>query len=72
MVQKVFGIREARNGTKNDELLQAGASGHKRAWQDVETNSGSRGRQNSCKGGKNGKMKDKKENHEKRLTEAFG
>ena len=24
MVQKVFGIREAKNGTETDELLQAG------------------------------------------------
>ena len=28
-----------------DELLQAGAGWHKRAWQDIETNSDSRGRQ---------------------------
>ena len=28
MVQKVFGIREAKNGTETDELLQAGAVGH--------------------------------------------
>ena len=28
MVQKVFGIREAKNGTETDERLQAGADGH--------------------------------------------
>ena len=32
MVQKMLGLCEAENGTKIDELLQAGASGHKRAW----------------------------------------
>ena len=51
-VQKVLGPREAENGTIIDELLQAGASGHKRAWTNVETNSASRGRQSSCKRGR--------------------
>ena len=30
MVQKVFGIREGKNGAEIEELLQAGASRHKR------------------------------------------
>ena len=30
-----------KNGTQIDELLQAGASEHKRVWNHVETNSGS-------------------------------
>ena len=46
-MQEMSGLCEAENGTKIDELLQAGASGHKRAWKNVETNSGSRGRQRS-------------------------
>ena len=46
--------------------------GHKRAWTNVETNSGSRGGQSSCKGGKTlKKRRTKKENHEKRASEAF-
>ena len=36
MVQKVFGIYEAKNGTDTDELLQTGKDGHQRIWQDVE------------------------------------
>ena len=32
MVQKVFGICEAKNGTETDELLQAGAVGHPRMY----------------------------------------
>ena len=32
MVQKVFGIREAKNGTETDELLQTGTDGHQRVW----------------------------------------
>ena len=32
MVQKVFGICEAKNGTETDELLQVGTGGHWRAW----------------------------------------
>ena len=30
MVQKVFGICEAKNGTKTNELLQTGTDGHQR------------------------------------------
>ena len=36
LVQKMFGLRETENGTEIDELLQAGASGHKRAQQNVK------------------------------------
>ena len=42
---------ETENGTKIFELLQAGASGHKGAWETFENNSGSRRWQSSCKGG---------------------
>ena len=37
LVQIVLGLRTTENGTTTDELLQAGASGHKRAWQRVQT-----------------------------------
>ena len=47
-----YRICEAENATTIDELLQAGACGHEGAWTNVETNSGSRGRQSSSKGGK--------------------
>ena len=30
MVQKVFGICEAKNGTETDELLHTGTNGHRR------------------------------------------
>ena len=40
----MFWICEAKNGTKIDELLQDGASEHKKAWQDVKTISDSRRR----------------------------
>ena len=33
MVQKVFGVCEAKNGTDTNELLQTGTDGHKRIWQ---------------------------------------
>ena len=49
-----------QNGTKIDELLQAGESGHKRALEKVETNSDPRRRPNSCKVGKNQKLKEKR------------
>ena len=52
MVQEMLVLCEAENGTKIDELLQARANRHKGAWTNVETNSGPRGRQSSCKGGK--------------------
>ena len=39
MVQKVFGVREAKNGTETDELLQTGTDGIQRIWQNVEENS---------------------------------
>ena len=40
MVQKVFGICEAKNATEIDELLQTGTHGHPSAWQNVEEDSG--------------------------------
>ena len=39
MVQEMLGLCEAENGTTIDELLQAGASGHKRIRQDVRSES---------------------------------
>ena len=59
MVQEMLRLCETENGAQFDELLQAKASGHKRAWENVENNSVSRRWQSSCKGGKNGKLKDK-------------
>ena len=35
----MFGMCEAKNGTETDELLQAGADGHQRVWQNAEENS---------------------------------
>ena len=33
IVQKVFGICEAKNGTETNELLQTGTNGHQRLGQ---------------------------------------
>ena len=52
-MQNIFGLCEAKNVTEIDELLQAGAGGHKRARQDVKTDSGSGGWQGSGQGGEN-------------------
>ena len=41
MVQQVFGIWEAKNGTETDELLQTGTDGDQRIWQNAEKNSNS-------------------------------
>ena len=38
MVQKVFGICEAKNVTETHELLQTGTDGHQRIWQHAEEN----------------------------------
>ena len=38
MVQKVFRIREAKNGTKAGNLLQTRTDGHQRIWQNEEKN----------------------------------
>ena len=66
MVQKVFGICEAKNGTETDDLLQTGTDGHQRIWQDVEENSNTRGRKSPSQGGKKiggskGKRKESRE-----------
>ena len=39
MVQKVFGPREAKNGTKAGELLWTRTAGHQRIWQNDEKKS---------------------------------
>ena len=49
MVQEVFGFYEAKNGTKTDELLQAGTDGYPRVCQNVDSNC--RRRQSTSKGG---------------------
>ena len=40
MVQKMFEICDAKNGTETDELLQSGTDGHPRVWQNVDEDSG--------------------------------
>ena len=51
-----------RDWTQIDEMLQARASVHQRAWQDVETYADPRRRQSSCqRGKKTGGLKKKKE-----------
>ena len=52
MVQKVFGICEAKTGTETNELLQSGTDGHQRIWQNAEKNSNSRRRKSPNQGGK--------------------
>ena len=60
-MQEVLGPCEAKDGTNIDELLQEGAGGHKRAWQDVRRNSDSRRRQGSLpKRPKIGRLMEKK------------
>ena len=39
LVQEMFTLHEAENGTNVAELPQAGASGHRETWQDATTNS---------------------------------
>ena len=51
MVLKVCGICEAKNGTETNELLQTGADGYPRIWQNAEKNSDSR-RKSPSQGGK--------------------
>ena len=41
MVQKMRWLCATKNGSKTDAPLQAGESGHKTLWNDVELNSGS-------------------------------
>ena len=41
MVQKMLGIREAKNGTKAGELLLTGTNGHQIIWQTDEMKSDS-------------------------------
>ena len=38
MVQKVFRIREAKNGTETDALLQTGTDGHHGIWKMLKKN----------------------------------
>ena len=52
MVQKVFGICEAKNGTKTNELLQTGTHGHQRIWQNDAKSPNFRGRKGPSQSGK--------------------
>ena len=52
MVQKVFGMCEAKNGTETHELLKTGTDGHPRIWQNAENNSNPRSRKSLSQGGK--------------------
>ena len=52
MVQNVFGICEAKNGTTTHELLQTGTEGYQRIWQDDEKNPDSRGMKSPSQRGK--------------------
>ena len=70
LVQKMLVLCETESGTQIDELLQAGASGHKRARHDATTNSHSRRRQGPCQGGKDLKaLKDRKDESQGKNTE---
>ena len=68
----MFGICEAKNGTEIDELLQTRACRHQRVWQNDLSRSrslrmaGSRRRRQET-----GRLKDKINNDEKRVSEAF-
>ena len=59
-MQEMLGSCEAQNGTNIDDLLQAGGSEHKIAWQDVKTNPYSRRWLGSYPGGNKWKLQDKK------------
>ena len=61
----MLGLCEKENGTKIDEQLQAGASGHQRVRQDIETNSDSGFLPKRLK---TGRLKDKKEGLQGRKT----
>ena len=66
MVQKVFGIRETKNGTKASELLQTGTNGHQRIWQNDGKNPNSRERKSPSQRGKERENQGRKE--KKRIT----
>ena len=51
MVQNVFVICEAKNGTTTDELLQTWTDGHQRIWQTGEKNPNTRGRKSPSQRG---------------------
>ena len=60
-MQEMLGTRETEDGTQIEELFQARASGHQRAWQYVETYPDPRRRQGSCqRGKKTGRLRGKK------------
>ena len=72
VVQKVFWMCEAKNGTETDELLQARAGGHQRVWQNVKADSGPQrmvgSRQRSQE---NGGLKDKREESQEKNIRGF-
>ena len=73
LVQKMLRLREAKNGTEIDELLQARASGHKRVSM-TKCQNGSRSLRMAGlrpRKQKHEKLKDKKKNHEKKRVRGF-
>ena len=66
MVQKVFGIREAKNGTETSELLQTGTHGHQRIWQNDEKNPNFRGWESPSPRGKELENRGKKEKNQRK------
>ena len=72
-MQEMLGLCDARNGTEFDELLQAGASRHKRVRQDVKTNSAPGRWHGPCQRGKHLENRRRKEkNHEKSVSRLLG
>ena len=71
IVQKMLGVCEAKNGTKADELLDAGTDVHQRIWQNGERKLNTRGRESPSKRAKELDNRGRKEkNHEEGVSEA--
>ena len=70
MMQEMLRLCEAENGTKTDEVLQAGASGHTRAWRNVATNSVEDGRVHA-KEAQHGTLKGKREQSREKSIRGF-
>ena len=70
MVQKVFWVCEAKNGTNDSKMLHAGADGHQRIWQNGEKNPNTRGRESPSQRGKELENREKDKNYEKGVSEA--
>ena len=72
LVEKMLGLCTTENGPQIDELLQARASGHKRAWQNVEPNLNSERRKGPGQGSKELEDRRTKEKDYKKNTEGCG